>query len=78
MFTVTRFCVQPFVSRGGKLRADEAQQFRDVDEAMGVAARMRRRVAGVAIYAVTGEPVQGLWREPRLLATHGDVLSAEG
>lgn len=73
MFTVTRFCVQPFVSRGGQLQADEAQQFRNEAEALGVAGRLQRRVAGVAVFSVTGEPVQGLWREPKMVAAYGDV-----
>lgn len=73
MFTVTRYCVQPYARQGKRLVAGEPQQFRDKGEALGAGQRMLRRVAGVAVFEVSGWPVYDLWREPRLLATHGQV-----
>lgn len=73
MFAVTRFCVQPYVRRRGRLVAADALRFNAEGEARAAARRMRRRVAGVAVYRVTGWPVQDLWGEPRLLAKAGEV-----
>ncbi|MDP3869150.1 hypothetical protein [Phenylobacterium sp.] len=73
MFVVTRYCVQPYARHGKRLVAGEPQQFRERGEAMGVSRRMRRRVAGVAVYEVSGWPVYDLWREPRLIEAFGEV-----
>lgn len=73
MFKVVRYCVQPYVRRGAQLAPDEAQQFYDADSALGAAERMRRRVAGAAVYEVWGWPVQDLWGRPRLVASYGEL-----
>jgi hypothetical protein len=73
MFKVTRFCVQPYVRRKGRLVADEAAEHYTPEDALRSAARMRRRVAGVAVYAVTGWPVYDLWDEPRLISQAGET-----
>lgn len=73
MFKVTRFCVQPYVRQGRQLVPDEAQRFSDRGEAVDVAERMRRRVAGVAVFEVTGWPVQDLWGAPRLVGAVGEL-----
>jgi hypothetical protein len=73
MFRVTRFCVQPYVKVGDRLAADEAQRFNLRDDALNAAQRISRRFAGVAVYEVSGWPVQDLWDVPKLLASHGEV-----
>lgn len=77
MFKVTRFCVQPYVRRKGRLVADEASAQYTREEALRVAGKMRRRVAGVAVYEVTGWPVYDIWGEPRLISAAGE-MPAEG
>lgn len=70
MFTVVRYCVQVFD------RPDvpgETRQYRNRGEALTVGQLAAKRATGVAVYEVVGEPVQDLWREPRLLAQHGSV-----
>lgn len=73
MFKVTRFCVQPYVRKGVSLVADEALRFHQPEAAMAAARRLRRRVAGVAVFRVDGWPVQDLWGEPQLLWRDGEV-----
>lgn len=73
MFRVTRFCVQPYVRTGVGLVPEESARFHQPAEAIGVAERMGRRVAGVAVFRVDGWPVQDLWGEPRLLWKTGEV-----
>jgi hypothetical protein len=68
MFTVTRFCVQVYERRN---RPPEAQEFRDRGAALTVGQLAARRAVGVAVYEVTGWPVQDLWREPQLIASYG-------
>jgi hypothetical protein len=73
MFRVVRFCVQPYERRGARLAPGEARQFYSVSEALDAAERMRKRVAGAAVYEVAGWPVQDLWGKPKLLARFGEV-----
>lgn len=73
MWQETRFCVQPYVRRQGSLVAGEAVRFREQQPAFAAARRMRRRVAGVEVYSVTGWPVQDMWREPVLLVRLGET-----
>lgn len=68
MFVVTRFCVQPYERRRGRLVAVEPQQHYEREAALGAANRMRRRVAMVEVYEVTGWPVYDLWDRPKLLS----------
>ena len=75
MFVVTRYCVQPYARKGQRLVACEPQQYRERGEAMGAGQRMRRRVAGLAVYEVTGWPVYDLWSEPRLIERFGETPS---
>lgn len=70
MFKVTRYCVQVFER---ERPPDAARQFRDRDEALEAGRLAARRAAGVAIYEVTGEPVQDLWRCPNLIKKYGVV-----
>lgn len=70
MFKVTRYCVQVFER---ERPPDAARQFRDRNEALEVGRLAARRAAGVAVYEVTGEPVQDLWREPRMIAAFGSM-----
>jgi hypothetical protein len=65
MFKVTRFCVLPYVRKGGQLVRGEVQQFYTLAEAQPVAERLRRRRERVDLYEVTGWPVQDLWDRPR-------------
>lgn len=76
MFSVTRYLVQPFARRGRQLMAGEVQAYRDRAPAIRAGRMMRRRVAGVAVYKVVGEPGSDLWREPELLEGYGEVLTA--
>jgi hypothetical protein len=73
MLKVTRFCVQPYVRRSGRLEPGEAERFHHPESALRRARGMRRRVAGVAVYRVTGWPVQDLWGKPQLIAREGEV-----
>lgn len=73
MYQETRFCVLPFVRREGRLVAGDAERYREQAPAIGAARRMRRRVAGVAVYRVTGWPVQDAWSEPVVLARFGET-----
>jgi hypothetical protein len=68
MFSVTRYCVQVFDRHNGTA---EARQFRDKREALTTGRLAFRRARAVAVYEVVGEPVQNLWREPRLIAAFG-------
>lgn len=73
MFTVTRYCVQPFGAGGKRL---EPLQFRERVAALAAAKRMARRVVGVATYSVTGEPVPDLWQAPVLIDIVGEIGAA--
>lgn len=73
MFKVTRYCVQPYERRGERLQKGEALQFYVADDALSAARTMQKRVAGAAVYEVTGWPVQDLWGRPRLVARYGDT-----
>ena len=76
MFKVTRYCVQVFERARPP---DAARQFRDKGAAMLAGRLAARRALGVAIYEVEGEPVQDLWREPKLIARYGaPPLTVEG
>lgn len=72
MFSVTRFCVQPYERRGRRLVASEPQQHYDREGALGAAHRMRKRVAAVEVYEVTGWPVYDIWDRPRLISRAGE------
>lgn len=73
MFVVTRYCVQAFARRRGILIPDQAQQFRRRELALAAGNRAARWAAGVAVFQVDGETESGFWREPRLLAMHGET-----
>lgn len=75
MFSVTRFCVQPFLAGKRGLRPGDPQQFYNEGEALAFGRTIRRRVAGFAVYRVTGWPVQNLWDKPQLVFKAGDVLN---
>lgn len=77
MFSVTRFCVQPFLTGQLGLMPGEPQQFYSEGEALAFGRVIRRRVAGFAIYRVTGWPVQNLWDKPKLVFKAGDVVPDE-
>jgi len=77
MFTVVRFCVQTFKRLPEGLAPLDAREFTGEAEARAVARAARRRVAGVALYSVRGEPVQRLWERPRLIERHGEILELE-
>lgn len=70
MFAVTRYCVQVFPKRNAPA---EAEEYRGKDEALSVGRAAAKRAVGVAVYEVTGWPVQDLWREPRLIASYGEL-----
>ena len=70
MFKVTRYCVQVFER---ERPPDAARQFRDKSEAISVGRAAARRAEAVAVYEVTGEPVQDLWREPKMIAAYGSA-----
>jgi hypothetical protein len=67
MFKVTRFCVLAYERRCGRLVRGEVRQFHSRDEAVRVAAMMRKRVERVDVLEVQGWPVQDLWDRPRLV-----------
>lgn len=65
MFKVTRWVVQPYVRRQGRLERGDPMQFYEKEDALREAARRRRRAPKVDVYEVTGWPVQDLWDRPR-------------
>lgn len=73
MFRVVRYSVQPYERRRGRLVPGDVAQFRERQDALRAAGLMRRRVAGVAVYEVSGWPVQDLWREPRMIHAAGEL-----
>lgn len=78
MFTVTRFCVETFKRRkDGGLSLHEVLEFKQEAEAREKAAKARKGATGVALYSVTGEPVSGLWKKPRLIERCGEVLERD-
>lgn len=76
MFKVTRFCVQPYERRKGGIEPGEAQRFHSRPEALSMAQRARRRLAGVEVWEVTGWPAYDLWDRPRLICREGEVPPA--
>lgn len=73
MFSVVRFCVQPYHRVEGDLVRGEAEPFYDEPSAIRTSLSMRKRVAGVAVYRVKGWPVQDLWARPEAIAKFGLV-----
>lgn len=73
MFSVTRFCVQPFERRKAAIEPGEPQQFYNEGEALAFARRIEKRVAGVLVVRVRGWPVQGLWDRPEPIRAVGEV-----
>jgi hypothetical protein len=73
MFKVTRWCVQPFERRGGRVSPGEPLQFYTREEALRAARAARKRLAGVRVYEVTGWPVHDIWDRPRLLSAAGET-----
>jgi hypothetical protein len=65
MFKVTRFCVQPYERRNGRLMRGEPQQFARLEDAERERHRLARHRERVDLYEVTGWPVQDLWDRPR-------------
>lgn len=78
MFKVVRYCVQPYERHDGALMSGEPMQFREGADALRAAQVMGRRVAGAAVYVVTGWPVQDLWSSPRLIAKYGELPADVG
>lgn len=65
MFKVTRFCVVPWVRRGGRLARDEPRQFSRLEDAERERHRLARHRERVDLYEVTGWPAQDLWDRPK-------------
>lgn len=76
MLTVTRFCVQPYLLAGASLVPGEVMHFHFEDDARRAAEVMLKRVYGVEIYFVMGEPVIDLWRKPVLLEVLGGARTS--
>lgn len=64
-FTVARFVVDP--------HQPEASTFNSEGEAREVARMAVKRVGTVRVFRVLGEPVTGLWDQPQLVASYGEV-----
>lgn len=77
MFSVTRFCVQPFAAGKRGLSPCDPQQFYSEGEALAFGRRIRRRVAGFAVYRVTGWPALNVWDKPLLVFKVGDIILDE-
>jgi hypothetical protein len=75
MFSVTRFCVQPYLMQGGRLVPGEPERFHSPELAIERAQHIERRFSGVAVYRVSGWPVQDLWGKPALIAQMGRLPS---
>jgi hypothetical protein len=71
VFSVVRYCVQPFSVRAGNVVREEPLQFREREGALSEAQALARRFDVAAVYEVTGWPVQDLWDRPKLIARFG-------
>jgi hypothetical protein len=72
----TVYCVQAYGKKGRTLTKGALRQFGTEQEAADVGQLLSRRVVGVVVFSVSGEPAADYWEEPRLLATHGEVPGA--
>ncbi|PIC00907.1 hypothetical protein CSW60_04965 [Caulobacter sp. X] len=77
VFAVTRFCVQAFGRRGGTLTPTEVRECYFEEDARREMEVLARRSSGVALYRVRGEPLSGLWENPRLIARQGEILALD-
>ena len=68
---VTVFRVQPYWRNGRRLEPSRPEEFLAEREARRAAERLFRSCAGVAIYAVQGEPEFDYWAEPIVIARLG-------
>jgi hypothetical protein len=76
MFTVTRYCVQEFVSSRCGIKAGDVLEFRELDDALRAGRQVGGRRVGLTIYRAVGEPPSGIWREPELIKAVGYVPQA--
>ncbi|MEW6389796.1 MAG: hypothetical protein AB1542_05095 [Pseudomonadota bacterium] len=77
MFAVTRFCVQAFGRRSGMLTPTEVRECYFEEDARREMEVLARRSSGVALYRVRGEPLSGLWENPKLIARQGEILALD-
>jgi len=73
MFTVTRFCVQEYLSTSAGIRAGEVREFRELEDATRHGRQVGGRRVGAVIYKAVGEPPSNLWRDPELIESVGYV-----
>ncbi|MBD3817897.1 MAG: hypothetical protein IE912_03145 [Brevundimonas diminuta] len=67
----TIYCVQTYRRQGRQVEAGQLRQFAEETAAVNAGNALAPRVAGVVVYALTGEPEADFWDEPKLLFSHG-------
>ena len=77
VFAVTRFSVQAFGRRSGMLTPTEVRECYFEEDARREMEVLARRSSGVALYRVRGEPLSGLWENPKLIARQGEILALD-
>ena len=77
VFAVTRFCVQAYGRRSGMLTPTEVRECYFEEDARREMEVLARRSSGVALYRVRGEPLSGLWENPKLIARQGEILALD-
>lgn len=73
----TIYCAQGFWRVRGRLEGGQVHQFLDEPRALEGGEIIARSAHGVAVFSLTGEPDVDFWEEPRMIATFGDVPSAD-
>ncbi len=69
----TIYCVQTYSGGKREFIKGPLRQFKTPDEATAMGAELSRRVPGVIVFSVSGEPDFDCWDEPAVLAVHGRV-----
>lgn len=72
----TIYCVQAYGGGKREFVRGMLREFKTADGALGEGEALARRVPGVVVFKVTGEPDFDAWGEPEIMATHGRVPSA--
>lgn len=73
MFKVVRYRVQAFRKTLAGLVPAGAQEFREEAAARTLGAALGKTADGLVVVRIEGEPMNDIWREPRVLASYGVV-----
>lgn len=69
----TIFCVQTYWRQGRRMEPGQLRQFAAEAEARSVGRSLSRRMPGVIVYSVTGEPEADFWDDALVIARYGDA-----